>query len=324
MNEVLLAENDDTRVRRKGRRAPGAKVESLGGKSIPGLICYNSQATQAVCPRRARPAARRRGAGEAPPSRRKRKRYRRRAANQAVLTARPRGDRSRPPTEDFGKPSGGFGGRSAGLWCDASRSDLLLLRKSIQEDWPVSDERRAAILREALSALHREGTTDRKVLALIRLGISAQQYDLDLMLANKRRAGRRLTVEECTSMDAITLASLSWSSPRDWTDPDSSLSYSFSRILCEPDWMVFRVEYERHCTATKQPQRGAFPLCVSGSQTRFGGTRWRFLCPIDVRGDWCHRSVSRLYLRPGGRIFGCRHCHQLSYKSRQSSRKGAR
>lgn len=50
-----------------------------------------------------------RGSGEPerrPPSRRKRKRYRRLPATQAAC---PRGDRTKPLTEDFGKPSGGKG-----------------------------------------------------------------------------------------------------------------------------------------------------------------------------------------------------------------------
>ncbi len=38
-----------------------------------------------------------------------------------------------------------------------------------------------------------------------------------------------------------------------------------------------------------------------------------FLCP-EVK---CGRRVAKLYLPPGGRYFLCRHCHGLSYASRQ-------
>jgi hypothetical protein len=50
---------------------------------------------------------------------------------------------------------------------------------------------------------------------------------------------------------------------------------------------------------------------------RFGGLRWWFLCPLVVNGRSCERRVGKLYLPPRGRYFGCRHCHQLTYRSCQ-------
>jgi hypothetical protein len=41
-----------------------------------------------------------------------------------------------------------------------------------------------------------------------------------------------------------------------------------------------------------------------------GGVRYWFACP------WCGRRVGGLYLAPGGRNFGCRHCNNLTYRSR--------
>ena len=41
-----------------------------------------------------------------------------------------------------------------------------------------------------------------------------------------------------------------------------------------------------------------------------GGVRYWFDCP------WCGRCVGDLYLAPGERNFGCRHCNNLSYRSR--------
>ena len=41
-----------------------------------------------------------------------------------------------------------------------------------------------------------------------------------------------------------------------------------------------------------------------------GGIRYWFACP------WCGRRVGGLYLAPGERNFRCRHCTNLSYRSR--------
>jgi hypothetical protein len=50
-----------------------------------------------------------------------------------------------------------------------------------------------------------------------------------------------------------------------------------------------------------------------------GGRRWWFLCPLVVNGTPCRRRVGQLYLPPGGRYFGCRHCHRLTYTSCRES-----
>jgi len=44
--------------------------------------------------------------------------------------------------------------------------------------------------------------------------------------------------------------------------------------------------------------------------------RW-FLCPLTIYGVPCRRRVSKLYLPPGARYFGCRQCYNLTYRSRK-------
>jgi hypothetical protein len=51
--------------------------------------------------------------------------------------------------------------------------------------------------------------------------------------------------------------------------------------------------------------------------TQFGGRRWWFTCPLSVRGLACHQRADKLYLPPGARYFGCRTCHNLTYRSSQ-------
>lgn len=58
---------------------------------------------------------------------------------------------------------------------------------------------------------------------------------------------------------------------------------------------------------------------LQATPMRFGGFRWWFTCPLLRYGWACGRRVAKLYLPPGGRYFGRRHCHDLSYKSAQEA-----
>lgn len=46
----------------------------------------------------------------------------------------------------------------------------------------------------------------------------------------------------------------------------------------------------------------------------FGGVRWWFECPTLTDRKKCVRKVGILYLPLGERYFGCRHCHNLTYR----------
>jgi hypothetical protein len=52
-----------------------------------------------------------------------------------------------------------------------------------------------------------------------------------------------------------------------------------------------------------------------------GALRWWFTCPLFLDGKACGRRVQKLYLPPGGRYFGCRHCYRLAYDSRNKCAK---
>lgn len=55
------------------------------------------------------------------------------------------------------------------------------------------------------------------------------------------------------------------------------------------------------------------------SEPNFGGVRWYFWCPLTVNGEPCNRRAEKLYLPPNRKLFGCRHCYGLTYKSSQQS-----
>ena len=63
------------------------------------------------------------------------------------------------------------------------------------------------------------------------------------------------------------------------------------------------------------------PVRVVATQPHYGGRRWWWICPLGANGIPCHRRVGKLYLTPGGRSFGCRHCHRLTSTSSQECRK---
>ncbi|KPL22834.1 MAG: hypothetical protein AMJ75_07315 [Phycisphaerae bacterium SM1_79] len=53
-----------------------------------------------------------------------------------------------------------------------------------------------------------------------------------------------------------------------------------------------------------------------------GHYKYWFICPLSRNGVYCGRRVGKLYLAPVANYFGCRHCCDLSYESRNESRLG--
>jgi hypothetical protein len=58
-------------------------------------------------------------------------------------------------------------------------------------------------------------------------------------------------------------------------------------------------------------------VALETTSLHFGGARWWGRCPLIVNGVGCGRRVGKLYLPPGGRYFGCRHCYRLTYTNCQ-------
>jgi hypothetical protein len=256
--------------------------------------------------------------GEAMPSRRKRKRERQQADAQADMAAERRGDRCPTPPEDSGKPLRGVRGAVAGLWANASRSELVLLRHAIRERWPIPEDRRGPCLEEVFSRLHDKGTPTRLLLTTTGVFLAANKHNLDLFCealraerGRKRRAGRKWTVEECLQLAAEGWASRPSPGVWRWEDRGSDIGYKFS-----PEASALLLDYtvER---PDAEPEVVAYWIRLVTEPRRFGGTRWLFVCPLASNGVACGRRVGDLYLPPEAKWFGCRHCWRLSYASRQ-------
>ena len=84
-------------------------------------------------------------------------------------------------------------------------------------------------------------------------------------------------------------------------------SFSFLRLFYTiTRWSGEKYDFDYHIKLQTTP-------------CHFGGERWWFICPLVKNDQACNRRVGKLYLPPGGRYFGCRHCHDLTYRSSQES-----
>jgi hypothetical protein len=74
-------------------------------------------------------------------------------------------------------------------------------------------------------------------------------------------------------------------------------------------------------TLTRTQEHVDYKICLQTTRPYFGGFRWWFTCPLLRLRSPCNHWVSKLYLTPGGRYYGCRHCYDLTYQSCQESDK---
>ena len=91
--------------------------------------------------------------------------------------------------------------------------------------------------------------------------------------------------------------------------------------LRNPQTAYVFVSYAATTTETEDVFEGSLIVFVTRTRPHLGGLRWWFTCPLIRAGVPCQRRVSKLYLPPGARLFGCRDCHNLTYISCQESGK---
>jgi hypothetical protein len=65
-----------------------------------------------------------------------------------------------------------------------------------------------------------------------------------------------------------------------------------------------------------------YKVQLTTTPCNFGGVRYWFICPLSRNGVYCGRRVAKLYCAPGKNYYGCRHCYNLSYESRNECRLG--
>lgn len=61
-----------------------------------------------------------------------------------------------------------------------------------------------------------------------------------------------------------------------------------------------------------------YKVPIVSTLCRYGGKRYWFICPLSVNGKYCGRRVAILY--KGNGYFGCRHCFNLTYETKNENR----
>jgi hypothetical protein len=144
----------------------------------------------------------------------------------------------------------------------------------------------------------------------------------------------RLTVEECLTFDVGSLkqalkcvdfpansGEICWSGTMTWAGQygqlEAGLFYLVGRT--EIEGLAVLVDAE-HTTAFPASVRlpGDYVIRITTTRPRIGGVRYWFRRPVEHDGKPCGRRVKKLYLPPDKEIFGCRYCHDLTYRSCQT------
>jgi hypothetical protein len=141
------------------------------------------------------------------------------------------------------------------------------------------------------------------------------------------RSSKKTTVEDCRHLEANRLmregilkagvwhhGGWAWFRDEERKEKTSSIGYEVNTQDAAPR---MRLSY----TLTKKGEPVDYSIALATTQPRLGGVRWWFICPLVANGRPCNRRVGKLYLPPGGRYFGCRHCYDLAYTSSQESHK---
>lgn len=136
----------------------------------------------------------------------------------------------------------------------------------------------------------------------------------------RERREKRWTTEDCWILDVALLPLyIPVTSPLAGTIRASRISGTWRTIrvrytlTVEETGTVFRLAHGAERTVLGDAQEERVELLTT--EPNFGGTRWWFSCPLSKAGRPCNRRVAKLYLPPGGRHFGCRGCHELTYRS---------
>ena len=123
------------------------------------------------------------------------------------------------------------------------------------------------------------------------------RVEQSLVLSIQPISSMSLTVE-CHNSDV-----LAWSKRFRWPDKPLKGGLRFLRKL--------PLQYVAVCEGQWRPVQLMFTL--EATKTGSGGLRWWFRCPLAN----CTRRAAKLYLPVNAPYFGCRDCHQLTYRSVQ-------
>lgn len=134
------------------------------------------------------------------------------------------------------------------------------------------------------------------------------------------RYGTKYTVESFNQLDVNRLHRQELLEPGcvgsiNWSRGENSLG----SIGFEVEEGCLILDYRHRRNSSEKWEEVRYPVRLSWTPCNFGGARPWFICPGVVNGRFCSRRVGKLYSR--GKYFLCRHCHDLTYSSRQDGQK---
>lgn len=139
---------------------------------------------------------------------------------------------------------------------------------------------------------------------------------------------KKTTAEECDSLDVFWLNKFDYfcgfkSGGIKWSDAwnnERSVGFSVSTFSDEQPYIHFKYTVTKRDSGEKVPYDYKYQLTTT--PCNYGQSRYWFICGLYVNNIYCGRRVGTLYLSPHSPYFGCRHCHELSYDSRNETRTG--
>jgi len=133
---------------------------------------------------------------------------------------------------------------------------------------------------------------------------------------------KKTQVEECLQFHINTIKKNlkpGYGSVMSWILGDKVTDNIRYRVIGDDAPIAIRLIYKSTDRVTKESVDYDYHVYLTTTPLYWGGVRYWFVCQL-LKGDIpCNRRVGVLYLPPGGRYFGCRHCYDLTYRSCQES-----
>ncbi|MFC1715622.1 hypothetical protein ACFL6S_18275 [Candidatus Poribacteria bacterium] len=140
----------------------------------------------------------------------------------------------------------------------------------------------------------------------------------------------RKTVEQCKSIDipwlnrhgyfcGLKTGGMQWKNALG--DVIGSISIQVSVDEEFHGGKYVRFFYTQTKNSTQEKTELDYKVQLVTTPCNFGGVRYWFICPLVVSGKPCNRRVANLYLPPGSKYFGCRHCYNLTYRCQKEHNK---
>jgi hypothetical protein len=142
----------------------------------------------------------------------------------------------------------------------------------------------------------------------------------------RHRWTNRLTVEDCYALDVESLhRSGTFACPPGtvcttcWGDSCGGIEamLGFVVVVNPCGGLVLSIDPDLGNIHPAFKLPGKYLVPIATTRPHLGGKRYWFRCPALRDEKPCGKMVGRLYLPPGGQLFACRHCYDLTYKSAQ-------